>query len=545
MSAAAGRSPDESAPMSLDTLIRNARLIDGTGAPWSRGDLRISQGRIAAIGQALPAEGARVVEAGEAFLSPGFIDAHAHDDLIFLREPDRPEKVAQGVTSVVVGNCSFSLYPKSTAHEAALQAHFAGLLGPLAEWETFERIEDYRASLEGQGMAINLLSLVGHGALRLAVMGAARRAASAEEIAAMAGLLRAQLRAGAIGLSLGLVYPPSAFADDVELRALAQVVAAEGRLLTAHVRSYEAQLVPSIDEFLDLLRVSGARGLLSHLQVAGRPNWGLMPSAIARLHAAREAGIDVSFDMYPYLAGSTSLLQLLPPEALDGGFEALRARLKEKPFIDGLWRYLEEGEPDASGAVAKVMLIGWENVRLSALANPALKHLEGKSLAEAAFAEGTGPFRLMLRLLEEDGGQTAVVLFQQDEADLRAAFADALHIVGSDGLPRPGTRPHPRAFGTFPRVAGTLVREKGWFALEEAVRRMTSAPAQRFGLADRGLLRPGMMADLVLFGADIADRADYDTPTAPPQGILGVWVAGQAVLAEGKATGARPGKVIG
>ncbi|MFC0407439.1 N-acyl-D-amino-acid deacylase family protein [Roseomonas elaeocarpi] len=525
-------------------LIRDARIIDGTGAPWFRGDVLLRDGRVAAMGAGLPAGGATVVEAGGRFLAPGFIDAHAHDDLIFLREPDRPEKARQGVTSVVVGNCSFSLYPKNPGSEEALRAHFAGLLGPTAAAETFRGVAQYRERLEAQGIAINLVSLVGHGALRLAVMGGARRTATAEEIAAMSALLETQLRDGAIGLSLGLVYPPSAFAEDAELLALAHTVARCGKVLTAHVRSYEAKLVEAIEEFLALLRASGARGLLSHLQAAGRPNWGSIPRALARLEQARAEGVDVSFDMYPYLAGSTSLLQLLPPAVLDGGIAALLPRLRDEAFLGELRRYVEGGEPDAAGAISKVVLIGWENVRISAVATEALKHLEGRSVAEAAALEGTEPFAMMVQLILRDEGQTGVVLFQLDENDLRAAFTHPLHMVGSDGLPRPGTRPHPRAFGTFPRVAGRLVRESGWFTLEDAVRRMTSVAAQRFGLDDRGLLRPGMAADLVMFDAAVTDHASFDDPTALPGGIVDVWVRGERILEGGAPTGARPGRLL-
>jgi N-acyl-D-amino-acid deacylase len=529
--------------MTTETLIRAARVVDGTGAPWFRADVRVAHGHIAAIGPDLSAAGATVIEAEDRTLAPGFIDAHCHDDLAFLREPDRPEKALQGVTSIVVGNCSFSLYPAPPHAVDLLRGHFGGLLGETARSEVFADFDAYRAALEAPGIALNLVSLVGHAALRLAVMGYERRAATAAEIAAMRTLLAAQLEAGAAGLSLGLVYPPSAFADRDELVALAETVQENGGLLAAHVRSYDAGLLASIEEFIDILQAAGVPGLLSHLQSAGRPNWGAIPAALARLEQGRAAGIDISFDMYPYPAGSSYVLQLLPPEAQEGGLAALRARLADPVARAGLRTWVEQGSGDVH-AQSKIALIGWGNVLISGVTNPALKALEGQRMDAAAAGLGIAPFDLLATLVEQDDGQTAIVMFQLDEGDLRAACCHRLHMVGSDGLPRPGTRPHPRAFGTFPRILGTLRRDRHWFTLEDAVRRMTAMAAQRFGLTTRGLVRPGMVADLVLFEDTVEDRATFDEPAQTPAGITDVWVAGQAVVARGKTTGARPGKVL-
>ena len=531
--------------MTARTLIRGARVVDGTGAPWFRADVLVAGTRIAAVGQGLAAPGARTVEAADRYLAPGFIDAHCHDDLVFLREPTRPEKVLQGVTSVVVGNCSFSLYPARPASAEALRLHFSGLLGETAPHEVFDGLDAYRAALHGRGIGPNLVSLVGHAALRLAVMGYEDRPATPGEVAAMADLLDAQLAAGAAGLSLGLVYPPSAYADAPEMAALAATVRRHGRVLAAHVRSYEAGLVEAVDEFLGLLRASGAAGLLSHLQAAGRPNWGGVPRAIARLEAARAEGIDVAFDMYPYPAGSSYMLQLLPPEAQAGGLDRLAARLRDPAGRAALRDWVENGPSDPHAPQSKVSLIGWSNVLLSGIGAPALKRFEGLRMDAAAAEAGLDPFDLLVRCVLEDAGQTAIVMFQLDAADLRAACTHGLHMFGSDGLPRPGTRPHPRAYGTFPRVIGKLARADGWFGLEDGVRRMTSAPAQRFGLQDRGLLRPGLVADLVLFAADTVDRATFEDPVQMPHGISDVWVAGEAVVEAGAVTGRLPGRVLG
>jgi N-acyl-D-amino-acid deacylase len=531
--------------MASDLLIRGARIIDGTGAPWFVGDARIHDGRIASVGPSLAGGDAETLDADGRYLAPGFIDAHCHDDLICLREPERIEKAVQGVTTLVVGNCSFSLYPTAPPSAELLRQHFSGLLGEVSADEVFDSFATYRDELHRRGTALNLVSLVGHAALRLAVMGYDRRPATAAERTTMQAMLDRQLADGAAGLSLGLVYPPSAYADAAELVALAETVQARGKILAAHIRSYEAGLIASTDEFLDVLRAANAAGLLSHLQSAGRPNWGNVPKAIKRLEAARQEGVDVSFDMYPYVAGSSYVLQLLPPEAQEGGLEALLAQLRDPAGREALRRVVEEGSPDPHAAQSKIVLIGWGNVRISGTGNPALKRFEGKSMTNAAAEIGIAPFDLMVRFIEEDAGQTAIVMFQLDDADLRAACTHRLHMVGSDGMPRPGTKPHPRAYGAFPRVAGRLRREQGWFPLEDAVRRMTSVAAQRFSLSDRGLVRPGMMADLVLFDETIDDRSTFDSPTEFATGVQHVWVAGEAIVTDGRITGRRPGRVLG
>ena len=530
--------------MVQDLLIKGARIIDGTGAPWFRADLRVADGRIAAIGTNVPSAGAAIIDAQDRYLAPGFIDAHCHDDLAFLRERERPEKARQGVTSIVTGNCSFSLYPAPQHAVDLLRGHFGGLLGETAREEVFTDFEAYKAALEGPGIALNLVSLVGHAALRLAVMGYEKRPATPTEIRAMQALLAPQIRAGAAGLSLGLVYPPSAFAEMAELVALAETVRAEGGILAAHVRSYEASLLRSIAEFIEILRQSRVPGLLSHLQSAGRPNWGQIPRALALLEETRAEGIDISFDMYPYPAGSSYMLQLLPPSAQEGGLDALRARLRDPAQHAALKQWVEDGSGGDTHIQSKISLIGWGNVLISGVGTPALKVLEGQRMDAAAAGLGLHPFDLLVRFVEEDEGQTAIVMFQQSEDDLHAACCHRLHMVGSDGLPRPGTRPHPRAFGTFPRVIGPL-RRAGWFSLEDAVRRMTSVAAQRFSLHTRGLLRPGMIADMVLFEDNVTDHATFEEPVQAPAGISDVWVAGQAVVAQNAITGLRPGKVLG
>src|ERR1051325_1627409 len=274
--------------MSDRFLIRDARIVDGTGAPWFVSDVLVQGGRIAEIGKDIAADGAQIVDAQGLYLAPGFIDAHCHDDLICLREPQRVEKIAQGVTTLVVGNCSFSLYPApSTPAAQHLRKHFSTLLGDVSPDEVFEDLTAYRSAIHSRGLALNIVSLVGHAALRIAVVGHEKRPATQAECAQMQALLAQQLSCGAAGLSLGLVYPPSAYAERNELLALSRTVQQHGKLLAAHIRGYEGDLLEFIDEFVDLLQGSGVPGLLSHLQLAGRPNWGQMGKALAKLEQAR------------------------------------------------------------------------------------------------------------------------------------------------------------------------------------------------------------------------------------------------------------------
>jgi N-acyl-D-amino-acid deacylase len=305
----------------LDIIIRNARVVDGTGAPWFKADVGIRGDRIAAVGKIIETTALEEIEATGSYLSAGFIDSHTHDDVALLVDPQHAAKLLQGVTTVVVGNCSFSNYP-SAGTEGILQ-HLASLLGEVKREQTFMDFSSYRDRLNAAGIALNLVSLVGHGPLRLAVMGFARREATTDEIDQMCRLLGRQLHQGAHGLSFGLAYPPSTYAGRRELVHLAEVVKDYDRLLAAHIRSYEGGLLESIQEFLDILQASGAKGLLSHLQVAGKPYWGTMPRALDLIDKARNEGVDVSVDMYPYPAGSSTILQLLPPSAQEGGIAAL------------------------------------------------------------------------------------------------------------------------------------------------------------------------------------------------------------------------------
>ena len=534
-----------------DLIIQNVQLLDGTGSPPRAADVAIENGRIAFIetrNAKRQTPNTERLDAEGAYLAPGFIDSHTHDDLAVLHQPDHPAKLRQGVTTVVVGNCSFSNYP--TAGNDDLKQHLGSLLGDIESDDLFPDFTSYKNRLQKIGVGLNVVSLVGHGSLRLAVMGFEQREPTETELENMCRLLEKQLRQGAHGLSLGLVYPPSAFAGRSELVRLAKVVRQSDRLVAAHIRSYEGGLLTSIAEFLDVLRESDAKGLLSHLQVAGKPYWGTMPAALKLIDEARQQGIDINVDMYPYLAGSSTILQLLPPSAQEGGFSALLARLDDPAQYAAIQKLTEPGPQPHSRShshslwESKVALIGWNNVRIGSAVHPEIKQYEGKSIGEAARLSGLTPFEFTVHAIRMDQGRTNIIMFQLSDEDLKCVHQYPVQMVGSDSIPRRGGRPHPRTFGSFPKVVGRFALKEGLFSLEEAIRRMTSLPAQRFQLGNRGVIRPGAIADLVLFNDNFLDRATFEEPELFPSGLLGVWVNGVRVVNESETLSERPGRVL-
>lgn len=528
-----------------DTIILNSRILDGTGAPWYRSSLGIKDDKIAKIGPFSEEDislASNVLDAGDNYLAPGFIDSHTHDDSAILSAPEHESKTRQGVTTIVTGNCGFSTYPNGDIDE--VRSHLRTLLGNVPSEHFFRNFTAFADHLTVNKVGLNIASLVGHGPLRISVMGYEQREATPEEVEIMARLLEEQLQQGAIGMSLGLVYPPSAYAGIEELVTLAKVVAKYDRLLSAHVRSYEGNLLKSIDEFLTILKESKARGLLSHLQAAGRPYWEiLIPQAIEMIESARnEQGIDIAVDMYPYLAGSSTILQLLPPSAMAGGFNELLRKLEDPVYREELRELTESGsEP---GWESKIALIGWENVVISSVVDESLKPFEGLNMTAAAQVLQMNEFDFLLFVVVTDEGTTNVIMFQQSEVDLNKVLRSRLHMIGSDSIPRDGGKPHPRMYGSFPKVIGRLANQDGLLFLEEAVRKATSLPAQRFGILDRGILRPQMKADIVLFSPDFLDSATFDEPTLPPVGLKSLWVNGIQTIHEGRTLGNLPGNVI-
>jgi N-acyl-D-amino-acid deacylase len=521
----------------LDLKIEGGLVLDGTGAAGSRADVGVVDDRIVAVGDLSREPAGRTLGAAGRVVAPGFIDMHSHSDWRLWANRRAESKIRQGVTTEVVGNCGFSPAPVSDEHLDALRG-FALYLprGLDFRWRSFA---DYLGALEAEGAAVNLVHLVGHGALRVATMGFARRAPTGAELAAMQRLLGDALEAGAWGLSTGLIYAPGSYAATEEIVALARVLARRLHAIYAsHIRGEGAALLDAVAEALRIGREAEVPVQVSHLKAAGRPNWGRVPQALALIDAAAAEGLDVHADVYPYTASSTSLRALLPDWALEGGLEAMVARLGDPATRQRLRAELDQ----PTGGQSLLDRVGWENIMVAW--SPGRRDAEGRRLSELGGVEG-----VFAVLLAEP--RASIVLFQLDEADLRQALAHPRVMIGSDGsaLAPYGElgegRPHPRSYGTFPRILGEYVREQRVLTLAQAVHKMTGLPARRLGLADRGVIRPGARADLVVFDPRrVADRATYEAPHRYPDGVEHVVVNGRLVIRDGEHTGSLPGRVL-
>jgi N-acyl-D-amino-acid deacylase len=521
--------------MPVNLLIRGATVIDGTGAPGRQADVAVADGRIAAVGDGAAAfGGGRFIDAAGLVLAPGFIDLHSHADLTLPAFPSAINSLSQGVTTEVVGNCGFSPAPVSDlAERSALLQGYAGGLGPDLDW-TWTSFGTFLDRLAASRPSVNVAPLVGHAALRIAAMGMQDRPPSVAELEAMRLELRAALDAGAWGLSSGLVYPPGTYSDTDEIVALASDLPAHGALYASHIRNEGEALTEAVGEALLIGQRSGARVQVSHLKSAGRANHGRIGEAIALIDDARGRGIDAHCDVYPYEAGSTLLNQVLPPWMHEGGSSAMVERLVAPGVRDRLRYEIEHGLPGWGNHARAAG--GWHNIVVSRVVEPSLRWAEGRSIADLAQRMSKDALDVVADLLVSDRGGTVMVLFLMDSTDVAAALRYEHAAIGSDqlGVTDDDARVHPRAYGTFARILGWGVREARLFSLEQAVHKMTGLAADIVGLRDRGRVRPGLVADLVLFDpAAVRDEATYEQPTRRARGVEYVLVAGEPAIERG------------
>ena len=479
-----------------DLTIRNATIVDGTGAPAFVGDVAVEQGRIAAVGSDV-GTGATTVDATGLTLAPGFLDVHTHDDGALLQHPDMEFKISQGCTSVVVGNCGFSAIPANEGDPTL------DLSNVVAEWSD---LDGFRAAVNRQGCAVNSTMLVGHNSVRHLVMGAERRAPSDDELDQMRSHVELALEQGACGFSTGLIYRPGKWAATEEVTELARLAAPFDAIYATHMRNENDYLLEAVDEALQIGRDAGVAVQISHHKAAGRRNWGKVAESLAKIDAAAAAGARVTLDVYPYTAGSGPMIQ-----------------------------YFDLANPDPELAQA---------IQLASC--PAFKEYEGRMLVDIAAELGiTLPEAVRHVLTAPEGDRTICIQHVMDEGDVVTNLQHDRVMVGSDGLPDLDGRPHPRLFGTFPRVLGRYVRDQGVVSLEQAVRRMTSLSCDVHGLVDRGRIAEGAWADLVLFDAAlVADEATYEDPKQESSGISKVWVNGELAFEDGRHTGARSGRML-
>ncbi len=532
--------------MALDWLIRGGTVLDGTGAPGRPADVALEGDRVVSVAPGLAAEARRVVDATGCFVTPGFIDMHAHSDFSLLQVPSAESKIRQGVTTEVTGMCGFSPAPAPAG--GGLLREWAAFLAPGLVW-SWTGFGSWLDRLRAAGLSVNVVPVVGHGALRIGAMGFARRPPSGAEAQRMADLLRESLDAGAFGLSTGLIYAPGAFSETDELVALARVLAERpGRLYCSHVRGEGPTLERALAEALAIGEGAGVPVQISHLKVAGRANWPRMEAAIRLLDEARARGVEAAADMYPYTAGSTTLASLLPPWVHEGGLAALLRRLADSATRERIVREGRTPEGEWRGPNGPTP---WEAVLIAEC--PAAPAAEGRTVAELAAARGHGPEDTMLALLVQAAGRVSMIHHLMSEPNVARVLQHPHVTIGSDNLglcagpegTHPG-KPHPRQHGCFARVLGTCVREQRLLTWEDAVRKMTGQAAATLRLRNRGVLRPGAAADVVVFDpATVADRATYQDPHRYPVGVPWVWVNGGALVEDGRFQPRPTGRVLG
>jgi len=520
-----------------DIVIHGGYVLDGTGAPPMKKDIGIVGDTIARIGDLSGAEAEKVINAEGLFVAPGFIDIHNHSDLGVFLIPTADNYIMQGVTTVVVGNCGSSPAPVTDKNVEAFKEfrkEFYEKFG--IPWRSFS---EYMAKLDELEKSINVAPLVGQGTIRSAVMGFENRAPTEGELEEMKRLVAEAMESGAFGMSTGLIYVPSAFASTEEIIELAKVVARYGGIYATHMRNEGNHLLDAVIEAITIGVRSGAGVEISHLKASGIPAWGNVRKALALIEDYARRGYDVSADAYPYTASSTGLEALFPKWVREGGRKKLVERLRDPEVIERIRRDL------ARIGLMEGRYIEWYQVVIAL--SESHPEVVGKNLEEIAREWGLDPLRAAARLLIDDEGGTFVVLHAMSESDVREAIRHPLVAISSDGSIREfgKGKPHPRNYGTYPRVIAKYVREEKLLPLPEAIRKMTSLPARKIGLWDRGIIRPGMKADITVFNFyTIKDTATYENPHSYPQGIEYVIVNGKVVVEEGRHTGAKPGRLL-
>jgi N-acyl-D-amino-acid deacylase len=528
----------------FDVLIAGGRIVDGTGAPWFEGDVGIIGDRVTAIGRLAGSAAKATIDARGTYVAPGFIDMLGQSELNVLADGRAASKITQGVTTEITGEGS-SIAP--TNDRWLSKANFDALKVE----RDFRTLGEYFARLETRSRpAINIGTFVGAGGLRSYVIGDQQREATADEIEQMRTLVRQAMEQGALGVSTSLQYVPDRFASTAEIVALAKVAAEYGGRYFSHQRSESARIIDSLNEAFTVAEQAHIPVEIWHLKTAYRANWGRMPEVLRHIESARARGLDVTANMYPYDRASNGLDACLPLWVRDGGKDAMIARLNDPAQRQRAKKDMEDPNPPdwenqwyGSGGAAGVML--------SSVLDPALRKWEGKTFEQIGKEMGKDPRDAVMDLVIADHGESSVIISIMREDDVRTALASPLTAIGTDSGARAEdgllslSKSHPRAWGSFTKILGTYVRDEKLITLEDAIRRFSSRPAARVGIADRGILRPGFKADVTIFDlATVRDRSTYTEPNRYSEGVRHVLVNGEAVVSEGKITEARPGQVV-
>lgn len=522
----------------LDLLIAGGTVYDGSGGAPFKADVGISGGAVRALGRIARSRAAAVIEADGLAVAPGFIDVHDHTDTNILENPKAESAVRQGVTTVVCGQCGGTPFPLGDRNLEETRGESAGS-GPDLDWRD---ARGFLARVEKAGTALNFSTFVGHGTVRAAAMGYDDRPPSAAELERMKALVAESMAAGTLGLSSGLEYTPGSFAKTEELIELCRVAAASGGVYATHMRDEEAEVLAAVAEALRIAGESPIKLQISHLKIGFAQNWPKLDALLAMLEKARAEGLDLRCDRYPYIAGATSLNLLFPTWAREGGTERFISRLKD-PALDARLRAHMAEQEKGYGT--------WAGILISEVHSDRNRALEGMNVLDAAAAAGKPCYEFMRDLLIEESSRVGMVSFYGNEAVLKRILSQPYVGIGGDSGavapygPLSKGKPHPRYYGTFPRVLGKYVREEKIVPLEEMIRKMTAMPAAHMGFVRRGQLKVGWAADVCVFDPDkVIDKATFKEPAVYPEGIRKVVVNGQVVVDDGTHTGKLPGKVL-
>jgi N-acyl-D-amino-acid deacylase len=527
-----------------DFLFKNATVVDGTGNSSFKADILVEGSVIRQVGRLDGAASKRTFDTGDLVVCPGFIDMHCHADFSLPLVPSADSLVHQGITTAVVGQCGLSPAPLPHSNREEVIAGLSGILSelegmvPWSEWSSFG---EYLSFLRRLGVSLNVVPLVGQGTIRSGVMGFRAGRASEEQMMRMQEEALKALQEGAWGLSTGLIYPPGSYASTDELKELTQVLAGEGAFYFSHIRGESETLLEAVAEAIGIGRETGVPVQISHFKAAGRQNWGKSKEALGLIDKARKEGLDVCTDMYPYTAGSTTLVAFLPEWAQEGGKEAILGRLSDPALR------IKMTEDMIQGGFAKS--VEWETVMITG--SPMKPEYQGLFISALAAEAGKMPHDWIFDALLETDLQIHMAVFAMSEDNRKTEVShpvmtfctDGMGFTAKSALPRNLT--HPRSYGAFPRVLSHYVRQEGILSLEEAIHKMTGLAAKRLNLKDRGLIKPGMAADLVVLDpVRVRDRATYENPHQYAAGILEVIVNGEPVIHEGSHTGSRPGRIL-
>jgi len=521
-----------------DLIIREGLIIDGTGQAGFPGDVAVAGDRIEAIGNLEDRSGRVEIDAPGQVVCPGFIDLHSHSDIGLIAEPKAEPKVMQGITTELMGQDGYSMAPVRKELVPEYRQFLAGLAGsPNIDWN-WETMAQYLSRFDGAA-SLNVASMVGHGTVRMNVLGTASTPASQHDLERMGGLIEQAFDEGATDVSYGLIYVPSLFANREELNFVGRLVQRLGGSVVYHIRNEARFALESLDEVLQVARDTGVRTHISHFKLTGVDNWHKVDAVLATVDSAIADGVDFTFEQYPYTAGSTLMSAILPSWVLEGSTADALERISDPALRPRIRHDLENG---VGRWQSLATISGW-NVVISSVGSARNQDKLGRSLLDLGEEGGVSPLDVALRLLVEEGMNVGIIIFHQSDDVVRRLMVNSRGGFGTDGVL--GDKPHPRLYGTFPRVLGHYVREQKLLRLEEAIRKATSLAADRLRLSDRGRIAPGMAADLVIFDPNrVIDVSTYEDPCRFPLGINWVLVNGAVVVKDGKHTGARPGKSL-